>query len=118
MTSFLGRLNYDYENKYYFSASFRRDGSSRLSRESRWGDFWSVSGSWRITSESFMENIKEVITDAKLRASYGVNGTQPSDYYGYLGVFGFGYNYNKGAGSAENRIENPNMKWERTMQQI
>ena len=39
MTSFLGRLNYDYENKYYFSASFRRDGSSRLSRESRWGDF-------------------------------------------------------------------------------
>ena len=73
MTSFLGRLNYDYENKYYFSASFRRDGSSRLSRESRWGDFWSVSGSWRITSESFMENIKEVITDAKLRASYGVN---------------------------------------------
>lgn len=72
MTSFLGRLNYDYENKYYFSASFRRDGSSRLSRESRWGDFWSVSGSWRITSESFMENIKEVITDAKLRASYGV----------------------------------------------
>ena len=87
MTSFLGRLNYDYENKYYFSASFRRDGSSRLSRESRWGDFWSVSGSWRITSESFMENIKEVITDAKLRASYGVNGTQPSDYYGYLGVF-------------------------------
>ena len=113
MTSFLGRLNYDYENKYYFSASFRRDGSSRLSRESRWGDFWSVSGSWRITSESFMENIKEVITDAKLRASYGVNGTQPSDYYGYLGVFGFGYNYNKGAGSAENRIENPNMKWEK-----
>mgnify|MGYP000628762634 CR=1 FL=1 len=104
---------YDYENKYYFSASFRRDGSSRLSRESRWGDFWSVSGSWRITSESFMENIKEVITDAKLRASYGVNGTQPSDYYGYLGVFGFGYNYNKGAGSAENRIENPNMKWEK-----
>ena len=60
-----------------------------------------------------MENIKEVITDAKLRASYGVNGTQPSDYYGYLGVFGFGYNYNKGAGSAENSIENPNMKWEK-----
>ena len=74
MTSFLGRLNYDYENKYYFSASFRRAGSSRLSRESRWGDCWSVSGSWRITSESFMEKIKEVITDAKLRASYGVNG--------------------------------------------
>lgn len=113
MTSFLGRLNYDFANKYYFSASYRRDGSSRLSRDSRWGDFWSVSGSWRITSESFMEDLKEVLTDAKLRASYGVNGTQPSDYYGYLGVYGFGYNYKGEAGSAEVRIDNPNMKWEK-----
>ena len=113
MTSFLGRLNYDYENKYYFSASFRRDGSSRLSRESRWGDFWSVSGSWRITSESFMENIKEVITDAKLRASYGVNGTQPKDYYGYMGVYEFGYNYNGNGGSSEARFYNPSLKWEK-----
>ncbi len=113
MTSFLGRLNYDYANKYYFSASYRRDGSSRLSRSSRWGDFWSVSGSWRITGESFMESVKDVLTDVKLRASYGVNGTQPKDYYGYMGVYEFGYNYNGNAGSAEKRIENPNMKWEK-----
>ncbi len=113
MTSFLGRLNYDYASKYYFSASYRRDGSSRLSRSSRWGDFWSVSGSWRITGESFMESVKDVLTDVKLRASYGVNGTQPKDYYGYMGVYGFGYNYNGNGGSAEKRIENPNMKWEK-----
>ena len=113
MTSFLGRFNYDYDGRYYFSASYRRDGSSRLSRESRWGDFWSVSGSWRISGESFMEDIKDVITDAKLRVSYGVNGTQPSDYYAYMGLYGYGYNYGKNAGSAEETIENPNMKWEK-----
>lgn len=113
MTSFLGRFNYDFDNKYYFSASYRRDGSSRLSRESRWGDFWSVSGSWRISEESFMDNLKDVITDAKLRASYGVNGTQPSDYYAFLGIYEFGYNYGGNGGSAETRFDNPNMKWEK-----
>ena len=113
MTSFLGRLNYDFAGKYYFSASYRRDGSSRLSRASRWGNFWSVSGSWRLSAESFMEAARNVLTDVKLRASYGVNGTQPTDYYGYLGVFGFGYNYMGNGGSAEMRVDNPNMKWEK-----
>ena len=114
MTSFLGRINYDYNNKYYFSASYRRDGSSRLSRESRWGDFWSVSGSWRLSEEAFMQDIKHVLTDAKLRVSYGVNGTQPTDLYGYLGVYEFGYNYAGNGGSAEARFDNPNMKWEKS----
>ena len=86
MTSYLGRLNYDYAGKYYVSGSFRRDGSSRLSRDSRWGNFWSVSGSWRLSQEAFMESLSNVITDAKIRASYGVNGTQPKDYYGYMGI--------------------------------
>ena len=113
MTSFLGRINYDYNNKYYFSASYRRDGSSRLSRESRWGDFWSISGSWRLSEEAFMQDIKHVLTDAKLRVSYGVNGTQPTDLYGYLGVYEFGYNYAGNGGSAEARFDNPNMKWEK-----
>ena len=119
MTSFLGRLNYDYENKYYFSASFRRDGSSRLSRESRWGDFWSVSGSWRITSESFMENIKEVITDAKLRASYGETGNDnildsdgDPDYYPYQTLYGLGYKNGSEAGAYFTVIANPSLKWE------
>ena len=113
MTSFLGRINYDYNNKYYFSASYRRDGSSRLSRESRWGDFWSISGSWRLSEEAFMQDIKHVLTDAKLRVSYGVNGTQPTDLYDYLGVYEFGYNYAGNGGSAEARFDNPNMKWEK-----
>ena len=113
MTSYLGRLNYDYAGKYYVSGSFRRDGSSRLSRDSRWGNFWSVSGSWRLSQEAFMESLSNVITDAKIRASYGVNGTQPKDYYGYMGVYEFGYNYNGNGGSSEARFYNPSLKWEK-----
>ena len=66
MTSYLGRLNYDYAGRYYVSGSFRRDGSSRLSRDSRWGNFWSVSGSWRLSQEAFMESLSNVINDAKI----------------------------------------------------
>ena len=112
MTSLLGRINYDYKNRYYVSGSFRRDGSSRLAEEARWGNFWSVSGSWRLSEEAFMENA-EVITDAKLRASFGLNGTQPSSYFDYMGVYGFGYNYNGKPGSAETRLFNPDLKWEK-----
>lgn len=113
MISYLGRVNYDYKNLYYASASFRRDGSSRLSSESRWGNFWSVSGSWRLSHEAFMQPLTHLLTDAKIRASYGVNGTQPNDYYKYMGVYEFGYNYNGNPGSAEARINNPGLKWEK-----
>ena len=113
MVSYLGRVNYDYDDRYYASVSYRRDGSSRLARESRWGNFWSVSASWRLSHEAFMESLKDIITDAKIRASYGVNGTQPEDYYSYMGVYSFGYNYNNQPGSAESRIDNPNLQWEK-----
>lgn len=112
MTSFLGRINYDYMNRYYVSGSFRRDGSSRLAEEARWGDFWSVSGSWRLSEETFMESA-QFLTDAKLRASYGLNGTQPSSYFEYMGVYSYGYNYNGKPGSAETRLFNPELKWEK-----
>ena len=58
MISYLSRLNYDYDNRYYIAGSYRRDGSSRLAPESRWGDFWSVSGMWHLSSEPFMEAVK------------------------------------------------------------
>lgn len=113
MVSYLGRVNYDFESKYYASASFRRDGSSRLARDSRWGDFWSVSGSWRLSQESFMEGIRDIVSDAKLRASYGLNGTQPEDYYAYMGLYKYGYNYNGFGGSAESTLYNGDLKWEK-----
>lgn len=94
MTSFLGRANYNYADRYYLGLSYRTDGSSRLARENRWGSFWSVSGAWRFIDESFTNPVKSVLTDGKLRVSYGVNGTQPSDYYAYMNLYKYGIIYN------------------------
>ena len=113
LTSFLGRVNYNYDNKYYAGLSFRRDGTSRLAKENRWGNFWSVSGAWRFTGESFMESIRNTITDGKIRISYGVNGTQPSGYYGYMNLYRYGVLYNGGSGMAIIGVGNADLKWEK-----
>ena len=88
--SYLGRINYDYDDKYYFSGSLRRDGSSRFSKDNRWGTFWSIGGSWRISKENFMQDVKWV-NNLTLRASYGSVGNDDiyypnstsSNYYAY-----------------------------------
>lgn len=113
LISYLGKVDYNYNHKYYASASFRRDGSSRLAPKNRWGNFWSVSGSWRITGESFMEPLQHILSEAKLRASYGVNGTQPWRYYDYMALYEFGSNYDSQVGMAETTIGNENLKWEK-----
>ncbi len=90
LESYLGRLNYDYDNKYYFSASLRSDGSSRFSKDNRWGTFWSLGGSWRISQEAFMQNVSWV-DNLTLRASYGTVGnddiwypnSEVSNFYAY-----------------------------------
>ena len=76
MMSYLGRANYIYDQKYYASASFRRDGSSKFRAANRWGTFWSVGAGWRFSSESFLEEAHDWLTNGKLRASYGVIGNQ------------------------------------------
>ncbi|MGL4293164.1 MAG: SusC/RagA family TonB-linked outer membrane protein, partial [Bacteroidales bacterium] len=113
MISYLSRLNYDYDNRYYLAGSFRRDGSSRLAPENRWGNFWSVSGMWHLSREAFMQSLSPVLSDIKLRASYGVNGNQPGALYGYMGLYSFGENYMGMAGSYESTQANPNLKWEK-----
>ncbi|MDL2281856.1 TonB-dependent receptor [Parabacteroides sp. OttesenSCG-928-G06] len=74
ISSVIGRLNYDYANKYILSASFRSDASSRFAKGSRWATFPSVAAAWRISQESFMENTKSFIDDLKIRASWGQTG--------------------------------------------
>ncbi len=113
MVSYLGRLNYNYADRYYIGASYRMDGTSRLSRDNRWGSFWSVSGSWRFMNEAFMEGIKDILTDGKLRVSYGTNGTLPSSYYGYMTLYTYGWNYNGTSGMAEGNAGNMDLKWEK-----
>lgn len=113
MTSIVSRLNYNYALKYFFGASFRVDGSSRLARNNRWGCFWSLSGAWRFTDENFMNNLKKILTNGKIRVSYGVNGTQPSAYYDYIDSYKYGNSYNGSTGLAIVGVANPDLKWEK-----
>lgn len=113
LLSYLSRVNYDYDDRYYVAGSFRRDGSSRLSPEKRWGNFWSVSGMWHVSNENFMQPVKHVLSDLKLRASYGVNGNQPGSLYGYMGLYSYGQSYIGNSGSYESSMPNPKLGWEK-----
>lgn len=112
MVSYLTRLNYDYKNKYYLGGSFRTDGSSRFQRDNRWGSFWSISGAWRIIEEEFMSPTKDWLTDLKIRASYGVNGTLPSDYFGYMGLSSLTNGYLEQPGIIQSQLRNDDLQWE------
>lgn len=93
---FMGRFNYEYKSRYLFEFSARYDGSWKFPPSHRWGFFPSFSGAWRISEESFWnDNLKEIVSNFKLRASYGILG---DDNVGGYGAFGFmpGYNYGNG----------------------
>jgi TonB-linked outer membrane protein, SusC/RagA family len=113
MMSILSRAEYNYDNRYYLSGSFRRDGSSRLSPQTRWGNFWSVAGSWRISNESFLQN-QDVISNLRLRASYGINGTLPSSNYGWRALAAYGYNYNAAPGGILSNVASDDLRWEKS----
>lgn len=113
MMSWLGSVNYNYDNKYYLSGSYRRDGSSRLSSDNRWADFFSVSGAWRISSEKFLEG-NDLFSDLKLRLSYGTNGNLPTDYYGYMGTYATTGGYGSEPGIYWSNISNPTLGWEKS----
>jgi TonB-linked SusC/RagA family outer membrane protein len=112
IVSYLSRVNYDYRSKYFIGGSYRVDGSSRLHADSRWGNFWSLSGAWRIIEEDFMESTKDILSDLKLRASYGVNGTLPSDSYGYMGLSSLTSGYIEKPAIIQSQIANKDLKWE------
>lgn len=111
MMSLIFRLEYNYNNRYYAAASFRRDGSSRLGLNTRWGNFWSVAGSWRLKNEAFLTD-NELISNLRLRASFGVNGTLPSSNYGHIALTSYGSKYMTNPGGTLSSIPNPNLSWE------
>ncbi|MDD3789440.1 MAG: SusC/RagA family TonB-linked outer membrane protein, partial [Petrimonas sp.] len=111
MVSVLSKLDYNYDQRYFASASFRRDGSSRLDPAHRWGDFWSVAGLWRVSGEEFLRD-HPVISDLRLRASYGVNGTLPVNNYGYMSLMGYTAKYMNNPGGTINTVGNNNLSWE------
>ena len=116
--SVLSRLAYDYDDKYYFSASFRTDGSSRFHKDSRWGNFWSVGANWRISQEEFMKDA-DWIDNLSVKASYGVQGNDRlldngyDVYYAWQSFYDLGYPNNTMNGAVLSSLENKDLKWEK-----
>ena len=118
LASYFGRVNYNYNDRYLASATLRADGSSRFGENNRFGYFPSASVGWRISSESFMNNV-QFISDLKLRASYGIVGNQEglSGDFPSLATYGTGRDYlSNFPGIAQQSIANPDLTWEETSQ--
>ena len=116
LLSFFSRLEYDYNDKYYVSASLRTDGTSRFSPSARWGYFWSLGASWRINNEDFLSDVKW-IDNLKLKASYGAVGNDNlSSWYCYQGLYATGYNDMNNSGVVISRLPNEGLKWETNLQ--
>ena len=116
LASVFGRINYNYDQRYFINASIRAEGSSKFGANNRWGYFPAVSASWLITRESFMD-AQDVVDDLKLRAGYGVTGNMPGDCYPWIGRMSKNEDYayfgdNKVATWSLSTVPNPNLKWE------
>ena len=119
ITSFIGRLNYDYDGKYLLSAVVRRDGSSRLTKSIRWGTFPSVSVGWRFDKENFFPFNRNVVNMFKVRGSYGVLGNEAAvGDYAYQATLArnnmtYSFGNNPVTGSAVSTFVNENIAWEK-----
>jgi len=117
--SYLVRVNYNYANKYYASASIRRDGSSRFGADNKWGNFPSLAFSWRVANEPFFKQTFPGVSDFKIRTSFGTTGNQEIGQYQSLSTL-YSLNYlfgnNLATGFASQRIPNKNLGWETTFQ--
>ncbi len=118
LAAFFGRVNYDYDQKYYLSASLRREGSSKFGYANKWGNFPAASVGWRITQESFARGIPW-LNELKLRADYGVTGNQ--DFGNYLSLDTYGgygyYLYNNTSYQVWGPSQNTNydLRWEKAI---
>lgn len=112
--SYFGRINYDFDRKYYLSASFRTDGSSKFARDKRWGNFWSLGGAWRLDQEAFIE--RDWIDLLKIRASFGeVGNNRGISYYAYQGFYNLDYNNQSEPGYYnEGSLPSPDLLWEKS----
>jgi len=116
--SYMGRANYTYNDKYLFTGTIRRDGSSRFGEGNKWGIFPSASVAWRISEESFMESLS-FIDDMKVRAGYGVTGNQEIGNYTFASALQtIRYNLNGTIVTAvvPSVMPNPNVQWEEQKQ--
>lgn len=113
INSWLCRANYDFSDKYYLSGSLRMDASSRFIREHRWGTFWSLGASWRISQEPFMKEI-DWMDNMTLKASYGVQGNDNiGSYYAWQALYDMTYPNATYSGAIISSLENKNVTWEK-----
>lgn len=120
ISSYLGRLTYNYNEKYFLEGSFRRDGSSRFAEDVRWGNFYAVGGSWLVSQENFLKNV-EAINYLKLKASYGELGNQrinnsdgTSNYFPYIQQYETGWSELDNSGVILGNAVDKNISWEKT----
>ncbi len=111
--SYFSQLNYNFDNKYFVTGSYRRDGSSKFGSANRFGNFYSASAGWLISGEDFMNNTSKTISTLKLRASYGATGNDNFTNYSAVETFSLGANYNFQSGSSPSQYANPNLTWEK-----
>ncbi|MBR1632407.1 MAG: TonB-dependent receptor [Bacteroidales bacterium] len=112
LMSFFGYAEYSFAHKYSLQATIRTDGSSLFGENKKWGTFYSVGGSWNIANEKFMKPISGILSQAKLRASYGVNGNNNIAAYRAYGLYAT-VAYNGTVGAAPSRPANPELSWEK-----
>jgi TonB-linked SusC/RagA family outer membrane protein len=114
LSSYLGRVTYNFKERYYLEGSYRRDGSTRFAEDSRWGNFFSVGGSWIVSGENFLAN-SDVLSFLKIKASYGELGNNRGiGYFPYLQLFQTGWNELDNTGVLLGGVTDPNLTWEKT----
>ena len=119
INSFLSRVNYNYDDKYYLSASLRRDASSRFYKENWTGTFWSLGANWRVSKEQFIKDINW-IDNLSFKVSYGQQGNEAildgdgyANYYAWQGLYELGWNNGNNIGAVVSTMENQDLSWEK-----
>lgn len=113
-----GRVNYNYDNRYFGSVSYRRDASSRFARDHRWGNFWSLSAAWDISNEEFFEPLSPVVDFLKYKISFGQQGNDQMAQGGVINNYPYIDQYNQGGANGVWSVGtlffkgNPNLTWE------
>ncbi len=119
MLSLLGQAQYDFDGKYILYASYRGDASSRFGKNSKWGYFPAAGIGWMVSDEKFMEKIKKTIPYLKIRASYGVTGSQSNNFYGPFNSYNLSGTYNGGTAiqpSYTNGLTKNDLTWTKSTQ--
>ncbi|GAB2556865.1 SusC/RagA family TonB-linked outer membrane protein [Spirosoma aerophilum] len=119
LDSYTGRVNYNYKSKYLLTLTGRVDGSSRFGANNKYGFFPSVAGAWRVSEEAFMQG-QQVVSDLKLRASFGITGNADIPLYNSLSrlnsVGNYNFNNTRSIGILAANIANPDLRWEKSAQ--